>query len=210
MRLPNPVSRAVRRSAWGYFFLYLYLNLSYNSVSIGLLPTFVGWYLLGRSVRVLKGERPQLELLEGFASGLGIWAVLEWLPWGAVGVDFPGLLAPVDLLAAAAAMYFQFHFLTEISRLALDRLGEAGPLHSARLLRARTWAVVLQAATIVFARVFAQTVVTSGTGRWEQARQVLAAASGGAAVLLMLADFVFCLYVMFALFALAKGLEDPQ
>lgn len=205
MTSPASLGRAVRLAAWGYFFLYLNFTLSVDSFSLNLLPAFAGWYLLLQAVDGLKAERPQLALLEGFAAGLILWSALEWLPWEGFGLDFPGLLSPVDLLAATASMYFHFHLLTQLSLLALERLGPAGPAFSARLLRARTWSILLQTATLVFARLSLQTALASG-GPWERVFSFLSPASGVLSFLLLLACLAFCLFIMAVLFRMSKAL----
>lgn len=205
MTSPSSLGRAVRLAAWGYFFLYLNFTVSVNSFSLNLLPVFAGWYLLLRAVDGLKGELPQLALLEGFAAGLILWSALEWLPWAALGLDFPGLLSPVDLLADMAAMYFHFHLLTQLSLLALERLGPQGPACSARLLRGRTWAVLLQTAALISSRLFLQTAVSSSGGPWDRVLAFLTPASGALSLLLLLAYLVFCLFIMATLFRMSKG-----
>ena len=208
MTAPNTLGRAVRLAAWGYFFLYLNFTVSFNSFRLNLLPVFAGWYLLLRAVDGLKGELPQLALLEGFAAGLILWSALEWLPWEGFGLEFPGLLSPVDLLAAMAAMYFHFHLLTQLSLLALDRLGPAGPAYSARLLRARTWSILLQTATLISARLFLQSALSPGGGPWDRLFALLSPASGVLSVLLLLACLAFCLFIMGTLFRMSKGLAS--
>lgn len=41
---------------WGFFFVFLNFNLNLNGHTINLLPTFVGYWMLARSMDALSGE----------------------------------------------------------------------------------------------------------------------------------------------------------
>jgi len=128
-------ANTVRKIAWGYFFLYLDVNL--NGWSI--LPAWFGWYKFGAAIGVLKEVRPKLGLLEGFAAALTVWRVVTWQPI----FELPGWLAPVQVLFSVMEMFFHFHLLTELSTLTSGLLSQ-------RILRCRTASVVLETALVLW------------------------------------------------------------
>lgn len=107
------VERGLSSAAWGYFFVTFDFNL--NGVSI--LPRFVGWLLLYSALEPLSGRRRDLMLLRPLAALLAAWNAGDWLlSW--TGRSLDGLLPFFQLVAAAAALYFHFQFLTDMAALA--------------------------------------------------------------------------------------------
>lgn len=129
--------RALSNGAWGYLFLNFDLNIGTVSVT----PRFVGWLLLVAAIRDLSPERRDLALLRPLALLLAAWSGADWLlSWvhGSVG----GHILFLDLLMAAAAIYFHFQFLTDLAALAQLRQPEGGSLDR-RLRRRRTVYILL-------------------------------------------------------------------
>ena len=129
--------RALSNGAWGYLFLNFDLNIGTVSVT----PRFVGWLLLVAAIRDLSPERRDLALLRPLALLLAAWSGADWLlSWvhGSVG----GHILFLDLLVAAAAIYFHFQFLTDLAALAQLRQPEGGSLDR-RLRRRRTVYILL-------------------------------------------------------------------
>ena len=129
--------RALSNGAWGYLFLNFDLNVGTVSVT----PRFVGWLLFVAAIRDLSPERRDLALLRPLALLLAAWSGADWLlSWvhGSVG----GHILFLDLLVAAAAIYFHFQFLTYLAALAQLRQPEGGSLDR-RLRRRRTVYILL-------------------------------------------------------------------
>ena len=129
--------RALSNGAWGYLFLNFDLNIGTVSVT----PRFVGWLLFVAAIRDLSPERRDLALLRPLALLLAAWSGADWLlSWvhGSVG----GHILFLDLLMAAAAIYFHFQFLTDLAALAQLRQPEGGSL-DCRLRRRRTVYILL-------------------------------------------------------------------
>mgnify|MGYP001116165351 FL=1 len=129
--------RALSNGAWGYLFLNFDLNVGTVSVT----PRFVGWLLFVAAIRDLSPERRDLALLRPLALLLAAWSGADWLlSWvhGSVG----GHILFLDLLVAAAAIYFHFQFLTDLAALAQLPQPEGGSLDR-RLRRRRTVYILL-------------------------------------------------------------------
>ena len=129
----NTTANTVRKIAWGYFFLYLDINL--NSWSV--LPAWLGWYKFSSAIGALKEKRPKLALLENFLPPLLVWSLLEWQQFFAL----PAWTGPVRVMLELMELYFHFHLLTELSALASGALAQ-------RLLRCRTASLVMETAMI--------------------------------------------------------------
>ena len=130
--------QGISHAAWGYFFL----NFDFNLNNVSILPAFVGYILLYLAVVKLAGERRDLLLLRPLGVLLAVWRGGDWLmSWG--GTDLDGQVLFLDLLIAAAGLYFQFQFLTDMAALAdAYRPVEDNDL-GARLRRRRTAYIVL-------------------------------------------------------------------
>ena len=101
----------------------------------------LGWLLFVAAIRDLSPERRDLALLRPLALLLAAWSGADWLlSWvhGSVG----GHILFLDLLMAAAAIYFHFQFLTDLAALAQLRQPEGGSLDR-RLRRRRTVYILL-------------------------------------------------------------------
>ena len=131
------VYSGLSHAAWGYFFLHFDFNL--NNVSI--FPRFVGWLLLLSACKKLSGERRDLALLRPLSVLLAVWYALDWLlSWGGGNVN--GHILFLDLLTAAAGLYFHFQFLTDMAALAAQYQPEGAGLDE-KLRRRRTVYVML-------------------------------------------------------------------
>lgn len=108
-------------AAWGYLFLILDINLG----TVSILPRFVGWLLFLDAIEKLKGARRDLALLRPLGILMALWTGADWLAsW--VGGNVDGLFLPLDLVTAAAAIYFHFQFLTDLAALAETYCPEEG------------------------------------------------------------------------------------
>ena len=104
----------------------------------------MGFLLFPSAIGKLSGERRDLVLLRPLAALLGAWAALDWLlSWS--GGSVSGHILFLDLLMAAANLYFHFQFLTDMAALAERYQPEEDDLDQ-RLRRRRTVYVVLMTA----------------------------------------------------------------
>ena len=121
--------QAFSHAAWGYFFLTVDFNLGTVSIS----PKFVGYLLFLSAIGKLKEERRDLVLLRPLCILLGAWSFLNWgASW--LGGKIDGRVIFLDLLVAAAGLYFQYQFLTDLAVLAETCQAEEDRL-DVRLLR---------------------------------------------------------------------------
>lgn len=124
-------------AAWGY--LLYYFDVSLNAVSI--LPRFVGYLLLLSAAKAWKEERRDLGLLRPLGLLLAAWYGADWLAsWSGGTLDVQFLF--LDLLVAAAQLYFHFQFLTDAAALAAKYQPPEGTLDRG-ILRLRTAQTVL-------------------------------------------------------------------
>lgn len=183
------IYRGLSQAAWGYFFLHFDFNL--NTVSI--LPRFVGFLLFPSAIGKLSGERRDLILLRPLAALLGAWAALDWLlSWS--GGSVSGHILFLDLLAAAANLYFHFQFLTDMAALA-ERYQPKGDDLDRRLRCRRTVYVVLMTAIALVADLPAGLL-----GDWQS----------WAALGMVVAACLAALFVMTGLFGLRRCFREGQ
>ena len=130
--------QGLSHAAWGYFFL----NFDFNLGTVSIFPRFVGYILFFLAIKRLAGERRDLLLLRPLCVLLAAWGAGDWLlSWG--GADLDGQALFLDLLVAAAGLYFQFQFLTDMAALAETYRPSRTNDLDARLRRRRTAYIVL-------------------------------------------------------------------
>lgn len=179
--------KGLSHAAWGYFFLNFDFKLNHVSV----LPAFAGYLLFYLAIEKLSGERRDLRLLRPLCVLLAAWSAADWLlSWG--GGNVHGHVLFLDLLIAAAGLYFQFQLLTDLAALAeAYRPSEDNDLAD-RLRRRRTAYIVLVTVMDLFTNLPGQ-VLLQDAG-WKTA--VL--------MVLMVAGMVLSLLIMLGLFELRK------
>ena len=137
MTIQQQLCPLARRAFWGYFFVLLNFNLTFNNVfALPLLPNSVGWWLLARVCREGKELRPSLGLLRPFCLALAVWNVQQFFP--TLESRIPGL---VSLLVGLVSLYTHFQLLTDLAALADQAL--PGGEHGHKLRSARTVMVVI-------------------------------------------------------------------
>ena len=124
-------------AAWGYLLRCVDFNLG----NVSILPRFAGWLLFLSAIEKLKEERRDLALLRPLGALMALWTGADWLASWA-GRDVDGLFLPLDLVIAAAQLYFLFQFLTDLAALAEAHHPEGEAL-SRRILLCRTVQTVL-------------------------------------------------------------------
>lgn len=181
------IYQGLSHAAWGYFFL----NFDFNLGTVSVIPRFVGFLLLLSAIDKLSGYRRDLALLRPLCILLSLWSGADWLlSW--FGGDVDGRVLFLDLLIAAAGLYFHFQFLTDMAALAETYQGEGENL-GRRLQNRRTVYVVMCTAIALFFGLTAEL-----DGDWRQYVLVT-----GAVVAVIAA-----LSVMFGLFALRRCVKD--
>ena len=186
------IEPGLSHAAWGYFFL----NFDCNLGMVSILPRFIGFLLLLSSINQLSGHQRDLALLRPLCILLSVWNGADWLlSW--FGGDVDGNILFLDLLIAAAGLYFHFQFLTDMAALA-ETYQDEGMNLDRRLRNCRTVYVVMCTAVALFSGLTAEL-----DGSWRQYVMII-----GAVVAMIAA-----LSVMLGLFALrryvkGKGLEN--
>ena len=134
--------RGASHAAWGYFFLYLDINLG----TLNILPDWAAYLLFLSAIGKLQGERRDLALLRPLGILLALWNGADW-GLALFGGSVTDRLPPVDLVISVVQLYFHFQFLTDCAGLAAA-YQSPGKGVDARLLRWRTLQTVLLTAAI--------------------------------------------------------------
>ena len=167
--------RGLSHAAWGYFFLTFDFNL--NQVSI--LPRFVGFCLLLSAITKLSGARRDLALLRPLCILLAACNAFDWLlSW--IGRDLDGQILFLDLIVAAAGLYFHYQFLTDMAALAEQFQPEGGGLPK-KICRRRTAYLVLITITVLLMDLPAGLL-----GDWREGIILCVTAAGCVAALLII------------------------
>ncbi len=180
-------------AAWGYFFLNFDFNLGTNLGTVSILPQFVGFLLLLSAIGKLSGERRDLMLLRPLCILLSAWSGVDWV-LKCFGGDLDGKLIFLDLLTAAAALYFHYQFLTDMAALAEKYPPEEGDL-AGRIRRHRTAFTITVTAVNLLGSLFRAIP-------WEGWSGVMVAAAVIACIVAVL--------IMADLFRLRKGVRDGE
>lgn len=181
--------RGLSHASWGYFFL----NFDSNLGTVSATPRFVGFLLLLSAINKLSGQRKDLALLRPLAVLMVAWTGADWLvSW--FGGHVEGHILFLDLLVAAAGLYFHFQFLTDMAALA-RQYQPAGYGLDRRIRNCRTVYVVVYTAVALFAN-----FVPELDGNWRQYAMLAGAVVAVSATLT----------VMFALFALRRRVKDGE
>lgn len=102
---------SISKFAWGYFFLYININLG----TLNILPAFVGYFLFLSSIKDLQIEEKSIALLKPFGIILLIWKAVCW------SLDLFSLsnsLVFITLITSIIEIYFHFQALTNIASIA--------------------------------------------------------------------------------------------
>lgn len=183
------IYQGLSHAAWGYFFL----NFDFNLGTVSVIPRFVGFLLLLSAINKLSGHRRDLALLRPLCILLSAWSGADWLlSWFGGNVD--GKVLFLDLLIAAAGLYFHFQFLTDMAALAETYQGEGENLDR-RLRNRRTVYVVMCTAVALFSDLAAEL-----NGDWRQYVVMIGA----------IVAVIAALSVMFGLFALRRCMKDEE
>lgn len=98
----------MKKLFWGFFFICLNFNLTFNGHQLNILPDFVGYILLIRGMGELAAESAFFERARPFAAGMAVYAAILWI--GALlGVTSDGWIASLlELATTVLALYISW------------------------------------------------------------------------------------------------------
>ena len=101
---------------WGFFFVFLNFNLNLNGHTINLLPAFVGYWMLARSMDALSGESGLFGALRPFAIGMAVYSAILWVG-DALAITSSG---PVSMLLGLLSTLVSLYIAWGVSRAVED------------------------------------------------------------------------------------------
>lgn len=102
--------KGITKAAWGYFFLYIHVNIN----GLDLLPSFVGYLLFLSAFSDLSQEERELSLLRPLTVLLVLWCTASWLL--SIGeISLVEALPFMDIFVDLVNLYFHFQFLTNLA-----------------------------------------------------------------------------------------------
>lgn len=69
----------MKRIFWGFFFVFINFNLSFNAHTLNLIPTFVGYILLYQAAGELTEQSRRFKTLRPFAAAMAVYTGLLWV-----------------------------------------------------------------------------------------------------------------------------------
>lgn len=133
----------ITKAAWGYFFLYFHINIG----TVSILPTFVGYILFLQTIKMLKDEERELNLLQTLGTILAVWYVIEWIT-DCFAYSFGYEWQFINIIIGLINLYFHFQFITNLASLATKYQVE-GCEQDKKLLRYRTIQTIMLTVFIV-------------------------------------------------------------
>lgn len=134
---------------WGFFFVFINFNLTVNSHTVNLLPTFVGYLLLYRAAGELAGESGRFKTLRPFAVAVAVYTGILWVGdlLGAAGGN-----SWLDMLLGLAATVLSLIVSWNVVQAVLEMESARGrDLNGASLRTA--WFVLLAAQIVGYAAI---------------------------------------------------------
>ena len=114
----STIYRALGQIAWGYVFLYLDFSITFNGLSLNLLPDWGGYLLLLSAIALLGDTLRDLPLLRPFGILLTIQAAVDWVWKLLTGSGLTDQFYLLSALIICVSIYFHFQLLTDLARLA--------------------------------------------------------------------------------------------
>lgn len=122
----------ISKTAWGYFFLYFNINLG----TVSILPSFVGYILFLRTIKILEDEERELALLKTLGTILAVWNFVEWVAsW--FSYSFGNQWHFINIIIGLINLYFHFQLITNLASIA-TKYQQDGYEQDKKLLRYRT------------------------------------------------------------------------
>lgn len=127
----------ISKAAWGYFFLYFNINIG----NVSILPSFIGYLLFLQTIKMLKGEERELNLLHTLGVILTVWHIIEWVAsW--FSFSFGDKWQFVNIIISLINLYFHFQLITNIASIA-TKYQQEGYEQDKKLLKYRTIQTVM-------------------------------------------------------------------
>lgn len=194
----NQLYEGLSNTAWGYFFLFINFDLNIDSISVNILPPFVGCLLLLSAIKKLTPERRDLALLRPLCILLAAWHAASWA-LALVGIKLGEMrLVFLDLLVLAATLYFHFQYLTDVAALAERYQSEEEHLDK-DIRGCRTDLILLLTASNAAGYLVQFQPFQEGVG---------GAMTAALAICLTVATLILIVLLMMALFRLRRDVRD--
>ena len=185
----NNLSSSIRKTAWGYVFLYFNINLG----TLDILPAWAGYMMILSAIPILALYEESAGLLRNMALFLTGWSAFDWVMTifganaGSSGT-FYSLYALAGTVVSVAAIYFHFQLLTNLAGVAVQ-LGFED--RSARFLRLRTINTVMQTILAVYTAFPVQEIMA-------------------AAIALLIANLIVLIMIVVCLFGFRKEINEQR
>ena len=149
---PESLTKALYRIAIGFGILCFDINLG----PINILPNWLGYWLIVKSLDAVAEEEPSAALLKPLGNLLIVWFSVTWV-MKILGMNLRVTLVNwVAYLVAVEQLYFQFQLLTNIAAIAKKYV----PQFERRILRLRTvMTLVVTGYTLLSAFVVSEAVL---------------------------------------------------
>ena len=140
----------MKRIFWGFFFVFINFNLSFNAHTLNLIPTFVGYILLYQAAGELTEQSSRFKTLRPFAAAMAVYTGLLWVGelLGVAGGD-SWLDTILGLAAAVLSLIVSWNVVQAIREMETARNAD---LNGASVRTA--WFVLLAAQIAGYAAVF--------------------------------------------------------
>lgn len=137
----------MNRLFWGAIFAFLNIDLNFGDMTVGLLPGFIGWYVIWKGLTELRDQSVHFEKVRTAAVMLIAYSaviyVLALLPFP---VDFGWVSVLLRVLASALSLYVMYGMIRGIQDLEV-RCGTK--LNGASMLQIWKFDVVLELCDLV-------------------------------------------------------------
>lgn len=108
------LSKAIGQVAWGYIFIYFNINLG----PIDILPNFVGYIFILKSLETLAMEERSTILLKPLVYILFVWELLNWLN-GFLTLTPSGYIYTIaNTIVIVISLYYNFQLFTNLATIA--------------------------------------------------------------------------------------------
>lgn len=134
-----------------YLLIFLDIDLNFGSVTIGLLPDFVGYIFMVKGLAQLAAESAYFEKVRTFAAGMAVYTgILYALDLLGISVELGWITVILGTIALVISLYISYVIILGIEEIEQRR---AADLYSRRLRS--TWNVMAVTQILSYAALFA-------------------------------------------------------
>lgn len=109
---------------WGFFFVFIHFNLTFNDHTASILPPFIGCILLVQGMRAMEGESETFQYPRPFAAGLAVYTGIVWVG-ELLGVTSGGWLGLIlELISSLAELYIAWAVIQAVRDVEMRRAAE--------------------------------------------------------------------------------------